>query len=139
MRIHKWLVIVMFVAALVGFADAAYLTAQHIRGVVPPCVLLDHCEQVLTSAYATIGPVPVSALGLVYYAALLVLLIAYFDIWNRTILHWASWLVSAGMLAYLYFVYVQVFVIHALCPYCLLSAASTLVMFVVAVAIMRTD
>ena len=128
-----------FTAAIIGFADSAYLTAQHIRGVIPPCVLLNNCELVLTSKYASIGPVPVAALGLLYYGTVLLLLIAYVDIGNRRILHWACWLVSAGMLASLYFVYVQLFVLGALCPYCLLSTATTLILFVVSVYIMRMD
>lgn len=139
MRINKWLIIIFFFAALIGFADSAYLTAQHIRGVIPPCALLNNCELVLTSKYATIGSVPVAALGLLYYGTVLVLLIAYFDIGNRRILHWACWLVSAGMLASLYFLYVQLFVIGALCPYCLISALTTLALFIVSVRIMRMD
>lgn len=139
MRINKWIIGIFFVAALAGFADAAYLTAQHLRGVIPPCVLLSNCEVVLTSKYASIGPVPVAALGLVYYGAVLMLLITYLDIWNRRLLHWASWLVSAGMLATLYFIYVQLFVLHALCPYCMASALTTTVMFGLSVYIMRAD
>ncbi len=139
MKISKVLIIVLFCAALAGFADSAYLTAQHIRGVIPPCVLLTNCEKVLTSQYATIGTVPVSALGLAYYGFVLVLLIAYLDMKDRRILHWLSWLVSAGMLATLYFLYVQLFVIGALCPYCLVSTASTAILFTVSVYIMRID
>ncbi len=139
MRINRWLLIVLFSAALIGFADSAYLTAQHIRGVIPPCVVLNNCELVLTSKYATVGPVPVAALGLLFYGTVLVLLIAYVDVWNRRILHWACWLVSAGMLASLYFVYVQLFILGALCPYCLISTLMTIILFAVSVRIMRMD
>ncbi len=139
MRINKWLIIVVFAAALIGFADSSYLTAQHVRGVVPPCVLLSDCERVLTSKYATVGPMPVAALGMLYYGSILVLLIAFFDVRDRRILHAVSWLVGAGMLGSLYFVYVQAFLIGAWCPYCLVSTAMTAVMFLVAVAIMRAD
>lgn len=139
MRINKWLVIVFFSAALIGFADSSYLTAQHIRGVIPPCGLLSNCERVLTSQYATIGPMPVAALGMVYYGSILVLLIAFFDMRDRRILHAASWLAVAGMLGSLYFVYVQAFIIGAWCPYCLVSTAMAAVMLIVSVAIMRAD
>ncbi|MEK7638169.1 MAG: vitamin K epoxide reductase family protein [Patescibacteria group bacterium] len=139
MQINRWLIIVLFSAALIGFADSAYLTAQHIRDVIPPCVVLNNCELVLTSKYASVGPVPVSALGILYYGTLLVLLIAYLDVWNRRILHWACWLVSAGMLASLYFVYVQLFILGALCPYCLISTLMTLILFSISVYIMRID
>ncbi|MCC6404982.1 MAG: vitamin K epoxide reductase family protein [Candidatus Yanofskybacteria bacterium] len=139
MRLPKYLAIAFCIAALIGFADAAYLTAQHLRGVIPPCVVLNNCEQVLTSAYASVGPVPVAALGLGYYGAVLLLLIAFFDTKNRKLLHIASWLVSAGMLASLYFIYVQLFIIGALCPYCLVSAFTTTVMFAIAVRVMYLD
>ncbi|MCC6934246.1 MAG: vitamin K epoxide reductase family protein [Candidatus Yanofskybacteria bacterium] len=139
MRLPKYLAILFCVAALVGFADAAYLTAQHVRGVIPPCVVLNNCERVLTSAYASIGPIPVAALGVFYYGAVLLLLIAFFDTKNRRLLHIAAWLVSAGMLASLYFVYVQLFILNALCPYCLVSVLTTTIMFAVSVRIMYLD
>ncbi len=63
MRLSNAIVIVMFIAALVGFADSAFLTAEHVRGIIPPCTL-GGCEGVLTSRYASIGgfiPVPGSA------------------------------------------------------------------------------
>jgi uncharacterized membrane protein len=129
----------LFVAALIGFADATYLTAEHIRGVIPPCGLTSNCDTVLTSKYASVGPIPVAAMGLLYYGAVIVLLIAYFDSYQRRILHWASWLISAGMLGYVYFVFVQAFVLHAWCMYCLGSALMTLIMFACAVRLMRID
>jgi len=138
MSLPKWIPILLFVAALIGFADSSYLTAQHVRGVLPPCAI-EGCDQVLTSKYATIGNLPVAALGMLYYGTVLVLLIAYFDTGNRRFLHGVCWLVSAGMLGTVYFVAVQLFILHALCVYCLLSAAITTLMFITAVRIMRLD
>ena len=138
-NIPQWLVIVFAVATLAGFVDASYLTAEHIRGSIPPCTLTGGCEQVLTSAYASVAGVPVSVMGMLYYGALLVSVIAFFDTGDRRILHRACWLAVAGFLASLYFVYVQVFVIHALCLYCLISAVSSLVLAAVGTRIMRVD
>lgn len=139
MRLPKWLIITFFVAALIGFADATYLTAQHIRGVIPPCGLTSNCDTVLNSKYASVGPLPVAALGLMYYGTVLVMLIAFFDSYQRRILHWAAWLVSAGLLASIYFVFVQAFILGAWCMYCMTSALMTLIMFACAVRIMRID
>lgn len=139
MRIPKSITIILFVAALIGFADSTYLTAQHIRGVLPPCGLSSTCDTVLTSSYASIGPLPVAGAGMLYYGTMLVLLIAYFDTYRRQILHWASWLSSAGMLGTLYFVFVQAFILHAWCMYCLGSALMTLVLFCCSIRIMRID
>jgi uncharacterized membrane protein len=139
MKIPRWLVITFLIAAIVGFADSAYLTAQHVRGSIPPCDTARNCETVLASAYAVVGPIPVAAFGLAYYGLLIVLLIAYFDSHDRRMLHLASWLTGAGLLASLYFVLVQVVILKALCPYCLVSTAMTVLMFGIAVRIMYTD
>jgi len=139
MRIPKWLLIVCFGAALIGFADSAYLTAQHVRGVIPPCGLASSCDTVLTSKYASVGPVPVAALGLLYYGAIIVLLIAYVDSGAYRPLHIATWLIGAGMLGTIYFISIQAFVLHAWCLYCLTSALMTFILFLCAVRIMRID
>jgi uncharacterized membrane protein len=57
---------------LVGLGIAAYLTYVHYAGVAPVCTT-GGCEKVQTSTYAELGGVPVALLGLVAYAALLVL------------------------------------------------------------------
>lgn len=136
--IPKWIPIVIFCAALIGFADSAYLTAQHVLGFVPPCTLKG-CEVVLASLYSQVGPVPLAALGLIYYGLVLVLLVAYLDSWNRRFLHIAAWVVSAGFLATLYLLYLQFFVIHAVCQYCLLSALMTFTLFGVSLRLMYSD
>jgi uncharacterized membrane protein len=43
------------------------------------------------------------------------------------------------MLGTLYFLAVQLFVLRAICPYCMLSAALTTTMFVLSVRFMRAD
>lgn len=138
-KIKRWLVVAFFIAALVGFADASYLTAEHVRGTVPPCSVLVGCERVLTSEYASIKGMPLAALGMLYYGTVLVMLIAYFDTGNRRILHATAWLVAVGFLCTLFLVYAQVFIIEALCPYCLVSAFATTVMFAIGARIMKLD
>lgn len=134
----KWLPIVLFGAALIGFADASYLTAEHVRGVLPPCAIAG-CDQVLTSKYASVGGLPVAALGMLYYGTVLVLLIAFFDTANRRFLHVVCWIASAGMLGTLYFVTVQLVILKAICTYCMISAATSTTMFAGAISIMQRD
>ncbi len=133
LHVPKWLLVVFFVAALVGFADSAYLTAQHVRGVIPPCGPASECEAVLTSSYASVGPIPVSALGLFYYGAILMLLVAYMDSGTLRFMHWVRWITHVGLVGTLYFVALQAFVLHAWCLYCLVSALMTLLLFLCAV------
>ena len=129
----------MFIAALVGFADSAYLTAEHVRGVVPPCTVLKGCEAVLASSFSSIGVVPVSLVGVLFYGAMIVLLVMYLDSWDRQILHRASWLSVAGFLGTLYFVFVQAFILHSFCQYCMLSALTSTTLLVLGIVVMKQD
>ena len=138
MRISNTLVILMLVMALIGFSDSAFLTAEHVRGVTPPCTL-SSCERVLSSGFAAIGAVPVSAVGVLFYGLLIVLLVMYFDAWDRRLLHGISWLTVAGFLGTLYFVFIQLFILHAICEYCMLSAFSSLTLVIIGGIIMRRD
>ena len=135
--IPKWAVIAFTVFSLIGFLDATFLTIEHYRGVVPPCSVLKGCEQVTTSQYATVGPVPLALLGAIFYGVLFFLTIAYFDTKKEMILRLAAGLTAIGFLASLYFVYLQFFVIKAVCLYCMISAASSFLLFFVSIFILR--
>lgn len=138
-QISNVLVGLFLLFTIIGFADAAYLTAEHVRGGIPPCTVLHGCEQVLTSSYATVGAVPVAAFGMVYYTTLIILMVAYLDTGIRKYIHAASWLTIGGLLASLYLVSVMAFILKAFCQYCLVSAGTSVSLFVVAFVIMRRD
>jgi len=111
--------------ALVGLADAAYLTAEHLSGNSVRCMIVSGCDEVLQSSYSTVaGGVPVAALGAVAYftAFSLATLAAFGYAGARRLL---APLVAVMFLATLWFVYLQAFVIRAYCVYCLVSAAIT--------------
>src|SRR5688500_4688018 len=106
--------------ALVGLADAAYLTAEHLSGNSVRCMIVTGCDEVLQSSYSTVaGGVPVAAVGaLAYFAAFsLATLAAYGYPGARRLL---APLVAVMFLATLWFLYLQAFVIRAFCFYCLL-------------------
>jgi uncharacterized membrane protein len=111
--------------ALVGFADAAYLTATHYAGSSVFCGASGGCETVLSSEFATVGPVPIALVGAVYYA--LASLIAWTPAgsWSQTTaralvgLAGLAFAVSAALFA------IQAFELHAWCRFCLVSAAIT--------------
>jgi len=116
--------------SLLGFLDATYLTVQHYQGVIPPCTVVNGCEKVLTSSYSTIANVPVALGGAVYYLAMIVLSLLYFDTKNHHWLKRAAHFSIIGLLASAYFISLQLFVIHALCLYCLGSAITSTVLFI---------
>jgi len=116
------------VAALLslgGLADSIYLTVTHLTGEDVTCIASSGCSEVLSSSYASVGNIPLGAFGaLGYFVAFSLATLAAFGYARaRTFLT----VVVAGMLATtLWLLYVQAFVLHAFCDFCLLSAALTL-------------
>ena len=110
--------------ALLGLADATFLTVAHLTGDDAVCGSAVGCSTVLGSAYATIRGIPTAAFGAVAYFTVfsLVVLAAFGYARTRGLL---ILLVGLMFTASLYFLYLQAFVLHAFCPFCLFSAALT--------------
>jgi uncharacterized membrane protein len=69
-RFQLVLYIIAALLALVGLAEATYLTALYLTGETAVCGGSASCSQVLGSAYARIAGIPVSGLGaLAYFTA----------------------------------------------------------------------
>lgn len=146
-RVSSRAAVFFLVVAIIGFADAAYLTIEHYRGVIPPCTT-DGCEIVLTSSYATILGVPVAVLGIVNYLFLAIIALVYLESKHVTgevkahhsaILKWGLFATVLGFIGTLYFLYLQQFVIHAYCQYCLGSAAVSIILFATAITMLRSN
>ena len=118
----------LFFSAL-GALDASYLTWEHFAKASVFCLTANSCDSVLSSAYATIGSLPVSALGILYYGILFALSVYFFRSHDERVAPIFFYMTSAGLAASAIFVFLQFFVIHAICPYCMLSAATTLILF----------
>lgn len=137
MRRHA-LGIAMLIISFLGFLDASYLTVEHYRGVIPPCSIVLGCEVVATSKYSLLFQVPVSLLGTLYYLTVFVLSVAYLESKNKNWLTAAAVLTPLGFLFSAWFVYLQLFVIHAICIYCMGSALTSTGLFVLGIFELRT-
>jgi uncharacterized membrane protein len=129
-------IIVLGIIALIGFGDASFLTIEHYHNLIPPCTTLG-CEAVLSSAYSTILGIPVSLLGMLYYFAMSIGLFAYVEGKYERVLRTVLLLTVCGFLMSLWFIFLQAFVIHAYCLYCLGSATTSTILFIGAVVILR--
>src|ERR1051325_1378313 len=116
--------IITAVVALAGLADATYLTVSHLAGDNSVCGASHSCSIVLGSKYAVIAGIPTAAFGLIaYFSVFSAATLAAFGYGRaRTFL---VWIIGAMFLATLWFLYLQAFVLHAFCPFCLFSAAVT--------------
>ena len=116
-------------ATFVDIGDTLYLAYYHLLGITPGC-LIKGCEIVLNSPYAKIADVPLAYLGVVFYVYMfsLAVLLAI-DPHSRGLRLGLVLYTGIGLLCSLVFESIQVFVIGAICQYCLISAITTLALF----------
>src|SRR5260221_6354684 len=123
-----WTAIIL---SFLGFLDAAYLTIIHYKNVIPPCSIAHGCETVLTSQYATIGPIPIALLGVFFYLSCIGLLgILSKGAKPKLIIKLLPSLTGLGALTAIVLIAIKSFVLHAYCQYCLASEAIDFLLFV---------
>ena len=137
-RIPKWFSLGLLIISFAGFLDAGYLTANFYFEAPIPCTILNGCEVVTKSSYATIGPVPLALLGALYYLTLFVLAVFYLDSGRERAAVSAAYLTIPGFLFSLRLVYLQIFVLKALCLYCIFSAVTSTLLFILAIFLLRS-
>ncbi len=134
-KFSKWLIIAIALISFIGFIDSAYLTVEHYTGASLKCYIVSGCDTVLTSKYSSIGPVPVALLGAIYYVIIFLSLFLYFDIKKESIIFNISKFTAVGFLMSAWFLYLQIFVIKAICFYCLISATTSTLLFILGMII----
>ncbi len=109
------------VLSLVGLADSIYLTIHHYTARPMPCSIVEGCEKVLTSQYATFWGIPIAIFGAIAYLfALIWSILTYF---GKTLFWYVFLFQTSLMAAYsAWLVYLQWAVIESFCQFCLLSA-----------------
>jgi uncharacterized membrane protein len=124
--------IVLAVLDLVGLAIASYLSVIELQGELPYCGPLKGCEEVALSEYSWIGGVPVAVFGVILSITLFVLAVAWWRT-NRPALLAAHYGLSlVGVLFEVYFTYLELFVIGAICVWCASYGVSLVARFGVA-------
>jgi uncharacterized membrane protein len=116
--------------SLVGLADAIYLTIEHLTGQSVRCTITTGCDEVLSSPYASIRGIPLAAFGaLAYFTVFSLATLAAFG--YESVKLPLRLLIAPMFVMTLWLFYLQAFVIHAFCQYCLLSAAVTLSLVII--------
>jgi uncharacterized membrane protein/thiol-disulfide isomerase/thioredoxin len=127
--------------AVLGLAVSAYLAYVEISHTAAVCGPVGECNVVQTSRYAQIAGIPVAVLGLLNYLGVL----ALWAMQRSGVGRWARpaslallGLALLGVLFSIYLTLLELFVIHAVCMWCLSSALiATLIMLVVAAQLTR--
>jgi uncharacterized membrane protein len=143
MRRVGWQISLIQLLAVPGLLLSFYLWLYHEDLLIAACGTTgwDDCGAVSGpgAPYASVGPIPVAAIGFVGYAV--IFLLAWLRDWSATLEEYLPELM-AGItgIAFLFTAYLtvlEVVVIHAVCRYCLVSAAIILAMLGLAISYLR--
>ena len=111
--------VALLALAVVGVLISAYLTWTHFAGLSPVCTGSgEGCQTVQSSRYASLLGIPVALLGLVAYGGL----VFSVAVWAEIGIFLGFLISLVGTLFSVYLTYLEVFVIGALCQWCLASA-----------------
>jgi len=117
--------VVTWIATIAGIFDALYLSYVKLTQVPIYCTPgLGDCETVNSSSYSVLLGIPIAYLGLLTYLAILFLLlfgekIAFLKPYALYFLFGIS---AFGFLFSLYLTYLEIWVIKAICQWCMASA-----------------
>lgn len=147
--------LLFIIFSIIGIADSSYITYEKFSGFVPDCGAGFDCGAVLESKWSSIGPIPLSLLGFLYYttvfilATLLVLEIDLnkplnkrfdkFNLKEDNVLrktNTAELLLLATTFGFgfsIYLVSLMAFIIQAWCKYCLISAGTSTLLFLTSI------
>ena len=130
---------ISIVAAVIGFLDSIYLTWIKLAHLEVICSEIGDCEKVNTSPYSEIVGIPVALMGASAYVIILIL----FFIKNRS-RFWEEnsplYIFGVSLIGVLYsgyLTYIEIAIIHGICPYCVLSAIAILIIFIISIIHLR--
>jgi len=123
----------MLALAFMGIADAFYVAHASYTGQPLRELIIEGANTVLNSPHARVLGVPLSYFGLIYYSYMfgLAVLLA-FDPFSRGLRFGAVLYAAMGVASSIYFIYLQLGFIRAVCIYCIFSAVTTLLLLIAA-------
>ena len=131
----KWLYRVSLALAILGILVATYMTIFKLTENPNMCLGNGGCSTVNNSKYAEIYGIPVAVVGMGGYLVIFLLLLLErrisFLAHNGTLIVFG--LALLGFLFTLYLVYVELALIHALCPFCVTSQITMTILFILSV------
>lgn len=128
LRAADWPWTLLAALAVPGLAATGYLTYSHYADQVTVCSGIGNCELVQTSKYSVIAGVPVALMGLLYFVAVAALA-AVRLVASQRAAEWATLaafsLSLSGTAFVAYLTGVELFVLHAICIWCVSVALMT--------------
>ena len=132
--------LIQVLAAVIALLISLYLSGTKLAGGLPACLPGGGCETVALSEYSSVFGVPVAYLGTGYSVVLLAAIIAALRQGDRRLLYVTYALALVGVVFVAYLTYLELFVIRAICQWCVGYAIANVAIFVAtAVAVQRSE
>jgi uncharacterized membrane protein len=127
---------------IVGLAVSVYMTIYKYTGNEGMCLGSGDCSTVNASVFSEVNGIPVAVLGIVGYAAILIVHFyedkMEFMRKNGTMLIFGMSL--TGFIFTLWLIYVELAILKAICPFCVTSqVAMTLIFFIAVARLIRNE
>ena len=131
----KWLYRISVALAVLGLLVSIYMTIYKVTSNNSMCLGSGDCSTVNASKYSEVNGIPVAVIGVLGYAAILV--VHYFENRNRFFKQNGTLIIFGmaltGFLFTLWLIYVEVAILKALCPFCVTSQTAMTLIFIIAV------
>lgn len=131
---RKTLLAVILTLALLGLADSWYLAESAATDTPLVCGpgMLEGCNAVAQSPYSKLFGIPLGVYGVLFYGLIFAFSLTALMYKSRMVPLYLFIVSGAGALASLAFLYIQFFLIQALCIYCLMSALISFILVALA-------
>lgn len=131
----KWLYRVSAILVVIGLLVSIYMTIYKITSNDAMCLGSGECSTVNASRYSEVYGIPVAVVGIAGYLA--ILLVHWFEQRDRFFemngLMLIFGMALTGFLFTVYLIYVELAILKALCPFCLVSQAVMTVVFIISI------
>jgi uncharacterized membrane protein len=140
---EDWQIRLIQLLAVPGLVLSFYLLLYHSGNLVEVCSASgwDDCGKVSgpNAPYSSIGPIPVALIGLIGYATLF--LVTWLKDWILLVDDYLPELMigltGVALLFSVGLTLLELFVIHAICRFCIISAVIVVIMFVLSLSYLR--
>ena len=124
-----------FIIACLGFVDATYLLVYKLTNNNAMCLGNGGCHDVNFSSYSEIAGIPVSVFGMAAFLAIagILLLEPRLKIARENGPLAIFGISLAGVVFTAYLTWLEIYVIHAICPFCVASAVIIALIFILAI------
>jgi uncharacterized membrane protein len=137
---ERILPILSIILGIIGAVDSAYLAWLKLTDSVAACGDIGNCEAVNNSRYAEVAGIPIALLGLVGYLVILIVTILEMTkpSWKYGLRLAFFGFTLTGTLYSVYLTYVEIAILNALCPFCVVSAVVMLALFLIGILQLRS-